>query len=145
MLGTQAAVTGAAALVLGTLDLHTHAPHLTALVSFGALAAAWTRLVLMLRAPSCQSRQLVLLGATLLLAYTLVYLAIPTAFSNTLPPPKQLPGLHRTVDALYFTTTTATTVGYGDRVPVTTLARVLVMSQYAAGACLAVLIANHFA
>ena len=145
LLAVQAGTTAGAAAITALLDLHTHAPLTAALISYGALVAAWGRLVHALNAAAVPARALLLLGATLLLAYALTYMTIPSSFSGARPVPATLPGAHRFVEALYFTTTTATTVGYGDRTPETTFARLLVMSQYSAAACVAVLIANHFA
>lgn len=144
LLAVQAGTTAAAAALSALLNLHAETPTVAALVSYAALAAVWARLTLALNSQTVPARDLFLIGITLVLAYSLSYMTIPAAFTDARPAPTHFVGAHRLVDALYFSTTTATTVGYGDRVPVTTFARILVMSQYAAAACIAVLIANHF-
>jgi hypothetical protein len=145
MLSVQAAATGGIAAVIALIDLHSNTPITAAMLSFGLLAAAWVRLVVALQGPIVSAHNLVLLGVSLLMAYSVVYMSIPDALSaEPRAVPAVLPGVHGLVDALYFTTTTATTVGYGDQAPRTTFSRLLVMSQYAAAACIAVLIANYF-
>lgn len=74
-----------------------------------------------------ESLVLVVLGAVL--AFSLIYLRLAQV-------PGQFEGLRTHTDALYFTVTTLTTVGYGDIHPVGQVARALVTAQLVANVVL---------
>ncbi|MCX4747698.1 ion channel [Kitasatospora sp. NBC_01287] len=63
-----------------------------------------------------------LLAVTALLVFAGCYLVLAQH-------PGEFAGLNTRIDALYFTITTVATVGYGDIVPVSQTARVIVMTQ----------------
>jgi hypothetical protein len=70
-----------------------------------------------------------LLGVAWALAYSTIDVLDPAAFSSTQRPGEPTPGLRidqgGTTAALYFSFTTLTTLGYGDIVPVSPIARML--------------------
>jgi hypothetical protein len=94
-----------------------------------ALALAWqVRSILRSRTPKLQAASTIAVGLPfLLLLYSSVYLVMsvddPANFSEALS--------H--TDALYFTMTVFSTIGFGDITPVTEAARVIVMTQMVIG------------
>ncbi|MEV6118530.1 ion channel [Streptomyces sp. NPDC052109] len=114
------------------LPLDWHGGGVTALILAGGLLAAglffWWEVRLIMRSASPRLKAVEALAATVALylvlfasGYYLLEHAVPGSFSEHL----------RRTDALYFTLTTFTTVGFGDITAVSEPARVLVMCQMA--------------
>jgi voltage-gated potassium channel len=68
-------------------------------------------------------------GTTIPLLMCLAVLVFAAGYYVMAKHPGQMSGLHTRLDALYFTTVTLATVGYGDIVPVGQTARVVVIVQ----------------
>ena len=110
------------------LDTGTLITFLLALALVGAVIAWEVRNILISDVPRLRAVQTVAVGVPmLLLVFASVYVQIetsqPNSFSET---------LSRT-DALYFTVTVFSTVGFGDIVPKSELARIVTMSQMLTG------------
>jgi len=110
------------------LDTGTLIEFLLALAVVGAVIAWEVRNILISDVPRLRAVQTVAVGVPmLLLVFASVYVQIetsqPNSFSET---------LSRT-DALYFTVTVFSTVGFGDIVPKSELARIVTMSQMLTG------------
>ena len=110
------------------LDTGTLIEFLLALAVVGAVIAWEVRSILTSDVPRLRAVQTVAVGVPmLLLVFASVYVQIetsqPNSFSET---------LSRT-DALYFTVTVFSTVGFGDIVPKSELARIVTMSQMLTG------------
>ena len=110
------------------LDTGTLITFLLALAAVGAVIAWEVRSILTSDVPRLRAVQTVAVGVPmLLLVFASVYVQIetsqPNSFSET---------LSRT-DALYFTVTVFSTVGFGDIAPKSELARIVTMSQMLTG------------
>ncbi|HET6257359.1 MAG TPA: ion channel [Pseudonocardia sp.] len=99
-----------------------------ALVLVGAVIAWQVRAILRSDVPRLRAIQAVAIGIPmLLLVFAAVYLLIDTDRPGSFTEP-----LSRT-DALYFTLTVFTTVGFGDITPKSELARIITMTQMVVG------------
>jgi hypothetical protein len=93
------------------------------LIAVGPLALSRLRKVLASERPAIEAFEaLVQLSAMLITGFAAVFYAVNRDGT-------ELPGLDTRVDALYFTVTTLSTVGFGDIVPKSQNARILVMIQ----------------
>ncbi|MCU1666382.1 MAG: voltage-gated potassium channel [Pseudonocardiales bacterium] len=130
------AVASAALLVLvyylapldAALDTYTLVWFVFALVLVGAVIAWQVRAILRSDVPRLRAIQAVAIGLPmLLLVFAAVYVVIATDRPDSFTEP-----LSRT-DALYFTLTVFTTVGFGDIAPKSDLARIITMTQMIVG------------
>ena len=120
-----------------TLDLHTWLRFALVLVLLAALAVRQVQAVLVSDTPRVRAIEAAATGLPIfILLFATIYLVVannrPDSFSET---------LDRT-DALYFTVTVFTTVGFGDIVPLTEVARIVTMLQMIMGLILVGLVAR---
>lgn len=114
-----------------TVPLGTFGPHHPVLswTVFGLLLALLAGLLLREMQSIMLERPRGLPGIVILLLSIVTLLVFSTCYLALARAPNQFTGLSTRVDALYFTVITAATVGYGDIVPVSQTARVIVMVQ----------------
>ncbi|GAA1209653.1 potassium channel family protein [Pseudonocardia alaniniphila] len=120
-----------------TLDLRTWLRFALVLLLLGVLAVRQVQAVLRSETPRVRAIEAAATGLPIfILLFATIYLVIannrPDSFSET---------LDRT-DALYFTLTVFTTVGFGDIVPRTEVARIVTMLQMVMGLILVGLVAR---
>jgi voltage-gated potassium channel len=137
------ALTGVALVVVYyTLPLNRHGSIPGLLIALGALTAlvAW-QIRAVMRSPSPRLRAAESLATSIPLY--IVLFAMSHATMSSWDPDAFSEPLDRT-DALYFTITTLATVGFGDIVPVTQTARIVVMLQMVTGLVLLGLVIKMF-